>query len=140
MQIKIIFQSELSSVINQIPVGISKGVLFGGDRFSCIDEGVAILEGEILIALATIAPNGEMMAGNPTIVGFWVNPQYRRQGRGQWLMKETINHCINRGFQRVQLDGLVEGIKHIYEALPSELQQYVDFKNLIVPGFPVFLD
>lgn len=140
MDFKIISIEELADVIDKIPHGFSRGVLFSGDRYLCIDEGIALSEGEELIALATIAPDGEMMSGIPTIVGIWVNPGYRCLGYGLAITQKVIERCIERGFETVRLDALVEPIVKIYNKLPSHLKQHTKLENFIIPGFPVFLD
>lgn len=140
MDFKNISIKELADVIDKIPQGASRGVLFSGDRYLCIDEGVALFEGEELIGLATIAPDGEMMSGIPTIVGIWVNPGHRRLGYGSCITQKVIERCIERGFETVRLDALVEPIVKIYNKLPFHLKQHTKLENFIIPGFPVFFD
>jgi len=61
---------------------MSRALLFGGERLSVCDEGVALkFEGQV-VGLATIAPEGEAtsnvaeaQSGTPTIVGLYVRPE-----------------------------------------------------------------
>ncbi|HBV01360.1 MAG TPA: hypothetical protein DEF00_03135 [Candidatus Taylorbacteria bacterium] len=45
------------------------GMLFAGDRGNCCDEAVVVFEDNALVAIASIAPEGEAGSGEPTIVG-----------------------------------------------------------------------
>lgn len=139
LEVKIISQENLANVIDQIPLGMSRAALFGGDRYSCVDEGVALVDQEVLIGLATIAPEGEQLTGIPTIVGLWIKPQYRMQGNGKLLMKATVERCIERGFETVLVDGLVAPISKIVDSLPENLKQHVDYRNFGM-GLPVLPD
>jgi len=76
------------------------GCLFGGDRLSCIDEGVDLeIQGEI-VGLATIAPEGEMHEGQPTIVALYVRHQFRGQGYGRKILMATIDRMRERGLSK----------------------------------------
>jgi ribosomal protein S18 acetylase RimI-like enzyme len=141
-QTKIIPQAELLNIINKIPDGMSKVILFLGDRYTCIDEGVAILDGDELIGLATIAAEGEQHSGEPTIVGLWVNPLYRRQGYGKKLLEDAITHCVNeRLFDVIRVEAIVEAVLKIIASLPSDLQKRINLNNQVIPGFSLeFMD
>lgn len=76
------------------------GCLFGGDRFSCIDEAVALeVDGEI-VGLATIAPRGEERSGQPTIVGLYVRHQFRGNGYSYRILMATIDRMRERGLAK----------------------------------------
>ncbi|RJQ30588.1 hypothetical protein C4572_03955 [Candidatus Parcubacteria bacterium] len=56
------------------------GILFAGDRWACVEKvAVAEVDGKI-VGIATIAPKGEQVSGKPTIVGLYVQHQYRQKG------------------------------------------------------------
>lgn len=76
------------------------GCLFGGDRFSCIDEAVCLeVDGEI-VGLATIAPRGEELSGQPTIVGLYVRHQFRGNGYSYRIMMAAIDRMRERGLTK----------------------------------------
>ncbi len=137
MQFFTIPQQNISPIISQMPMSASRAILFGGDRYLCCDEYVVCLEGKDLIAIASIAPHGEMMSGVPTIVGAWVHPSSRKQGIGKKLIEQTLSRCQERGFEKVELDALVPAIKKIYESFPEELKAYVILKDF--SDFPSYL-
>src|SRR3989344_9209087 len=62
------------------------GLLLSGDRISCCDEGVVMQEGENVIGVATIAPEGEEQSGQPTIVALYVSKEYRGKGYGSQIL------------------------------------------------------
>ncbi|MEH1902487.1 MAG: GNAT family N-acetyltransferase [Nostoc sp.] len=146
MEFKLISQDDLSEAINQIPHGISRGVLFSGvvyrrrHRYSCIDQAVALFKEGELIALGTIAPHGEMNSGVPTIVGIWVRPSDRHLGHGAAITQKVIERSIERGFEKIQLDAIVEPIIKIHASLTQGLKERTILKNFIIPGIPIFFD
>lgn len=138
---KIITPDELSRYLSQMPLksAAARCTLFGGDRFICIDEGVVIEEDGKLIAVATIAPCGEQNSGEPTIVGFYVMPEFRRQGYAKQLMQSTVERCVERGLTPVRVDALVREISSICKSLPEELQTQIVVHDFFNGGFPFFL-
>jgi GNAT superfamily N-acetyltransferase len=106
------------------------GILFVGDRFHCCDEGVGVFaEGE-LVGIATIAPEGEQGSGEPTIVGLYVVPEYRRRGIGTELMRAAVERCRERGFARVRVDVMSTGAKKAVARLPEALREVLDIHDL----------
>jgi len=67
--------------------------LFVGDRVLCCDEAAVVEVGGKLAALATLAPEGEMNEGTPTIVGLYTVRAFRRKGYG----KAALARAIERG-------------------------------------------
>ena len=53
---------------------IAVALLLGGDRISCCDEGVIAEQEKKLVGVATIAPEGEEMSCQPTVVALYVIP------------------------------------------------------------------
>jgi len=106
------------------------GMLFGGDRISCCDEGVIAEQGSKLVGLATIAPEGEQMSGQPTIVGWYVIPEYRRKGIGSQILKRAVERCIERGFNKIRMDVMSSNARRIIKNLPDELKNKIDVHDL----------
>lgn len=108
--------------------GAKIAMLLGGDRLSCCDEAVGIYDktGEKMVGVATIAPEGEMRSGEPTIVGEFILPEFRDQGYGKELLVKTIKRCQERGFSSVRLDVQSGRIMKIIEKLPEETRNYLN--------------
>jgi GNAT superfamily N-acetyltransferase len=61
-------------------------LLFGGDRWSCVDAvALAALAGRD-VGIATLAPTDEDGGDGPDIIGVWVEAAHRRQGIGSRLI------------------------------------------------------
>lgn len=90
----------------ETPSVMKIGTLLGGDRLSCTDEAVAIMDkqSEKIVGVATIAPEGEECSGQPTIVGEFVLPEFRGKGLGKELFIKTLERCKERGFENVRVD------------------------------------
>lgn len=101
------------------PSAMKIGMLLGGDRLSCTDEAVAITDKQNnkIVGIATIAPDGEMNSGEPTIVGEFVLPEYRGQGIGKELFLKTLERCRERGFESVRVDIMSQKIGSIVNNL-----------------------
>lgn len=96
--------------------------LFVGDRLSCCDEAaIAEVDGKIA-AIATIAPEGELNEGVPTIVGLYTIRAHRKQGYGKAALAAVICRCIGRGFQKIRVDVLTPNALKTVQALPDELR------------------
>ena len=105
--------------------------LFGGDRASCCDEAIVIKnDGGQIVALATIAPNGEQMSGKPTIVGLYVMPEFRRQGLGRKVLEAAIHRCIDRELIPIRIDLMSEGIKSLVEQLSEDIRQQLNAHDM----------
>ncbi len=101
-------------------------LLFGRDRISCCDEGIIMQENQNIIGIATISPNGEGDTGQPTIVGLYVFPKYRRMGYGSQILQKTIERCTARGFARIRMDVMSMNIAEIIKKLPKDIQNKLD--------------
>ena len=106
------------------------GILLSGDRITCCDEGVVMEEGGNLIGIATIAPKGEMMSGQPTIVALYVDPHYRGRGYGNQILKRTIERCVERGFSNIRMDIMSSNAMKIIDKLPQELKDKIEVYDL----------
>ena len=109
--------------------------LFGGDRFGCIDEAVALeLEGDI-VGLATIAPEGEMHEGKPTIVGLYVRHQFRGNGYGREIMVATIDRMRERGLAKpYRADATSTPGLHACQGLPEDYKADLDIRDMSMGG------
>lgn len=103
--------------------------LLGGDRLSCCDEAVAVQVGSEIAGVATIAPQGEQLSGQPTIVGLYVRPAFRQQGLGKQLMKAVVKRCVSRGFTHIRVDVMSEYAMKTIQALPQELKGVLDIHD-----------
>lgn len=63
-----------------------QALLFGGDRWACVEVCALALRDQQAVGLATLAPTDEVGAGGPQIIGVWVRPDQRRQGLGTALL------------------------------------------------------
>jgi len=109
---------------------ITIGLLLSGDRLFCCDEGVIAEQESKLIGVATIAPKGEGMSGQPTIVGLYVVPEYRGRGIGSRILQRAVERCIERGFNKIRMDVMSSKAMKIIEKLPDELKNKIDIHYL----------
>lgn len=128
MEIQIISMSQAFTFVHS-QTSAAVGILFAGDRFSCCDQGVGAFKNE-LVGIATIAPEGEMHDGTPTIVGLYVSPEHRCQGIGTALMRAAVEQCRDRGFSSVRVDVMSTGAKKAIEKLPDDLRALLDVHDM----------
>ena len=109
--------------------------LFGGDRLSCIDEGIVFaLDGDV-VGLGTIAPEGEMRDGQPTIVGLYVRHEYRGRGYGRKIMLATIDRMRERGLVLpYRVDATSSHGFFACQGLPEEYRQDLDLRDMSMKG------
>ncbi|MEO8637842.1 MAG: GNAT family N-acetyltransferase [Candidatus Taylorbacteria bacterium] len=100
--------------------------LFGGDRLSCCDEAVVVMVEGCIAALATIAPEGEMTSGHPTIVGLYTVRAFRQQGYGKMVLEATVRRCMERGFTKVHIDVLTPKAMMTVNTLQLELRNVLE--------------
>lgn len=104
-------------------------ILFAGDRLSCCDEGVGISLDGRLVGIATIAPHGEQDSGTPTIVGVFVDKAARNKQLGQRLFLAAVQRCQERGFSRIHVDAVSDGMKKIINHLSPEIRSLLDIQD-----------
>jgi len=109
---------------------IAIGLLLSDDRLFCCDEGVIAEQESRLIGVATIAPKGEEMSGQPTIVGLYVVPEYRGRGIGSRILQRAVERCIERGFNKIRMDVMSSNAMKIIEKLPDKLKNKIDIHDL----------
>lgn len=112
-----------------------QGLLFAGDRISCCDEAIALKRGNQVIGMATIAPKGEDLSGTPTVVGIFVQPEYRQKGFGTMIFQKTLERCFERGFSKIRIDVLSKQVMKMINKLPPEIKEKLavyDLSKIIV--------
>ncbi|GEM_PF-5773596 len=97
-------------------------ILFCGDRLSCCDEAAIAEVNEKIAALATIAPEGEMEEGRPTIVGLYTVRLFRRRGFGKAVLEAAVRRCLSRGFSHIRVDAISPNAMKTIQSLSEELQ------------------
>lgn len=128
--VEIINKAQLVKFVGSLEPSPAMGILLIGDRLVCCDEAVVLKKGGEIAGLATIAPDGEQMSGQPTIVALYVLPAYRRQGYGRQLMEAVVRRCFERGFENVRVDVMSAHAMKIIQALPDELKAGLDVHDL----------
>ena len=130
--IEVVLRNVLIEKIRQLheKPNIAVGLLLTGDRISCCDEGVIAEQEAKLVGVATIAPEGEEMSGQPTIVGLFVVPEHRGKGLGAQILKKAVERCIERGFENIRMDVMSSNAMKIIDKLPDDLKKKVDVYDL----------
>ena len=105
--------------------------MFGGERFDCCDEILAAFENDQFLGAVTLSSRGEVLSGQPTIVGLWVSYQHRRKGIGQALLEAAIERMIERGLTPVRLDPISSKIDRMIERLPQKLKKVIKVSSSI---------
>ena len=120
---RIATKEEAGEWLHSLSSGIAKEFLFGGDRWSCVDQAVLATIGHEVVGIATIAPRGEGGSGIPTIVGIYTLPQSRKQGVGLKLLEAALDHALSLGAENVHVDALHSSVLRMIERLPTEKQR-----------------
>lgn len=132
METRIIQKSELHAWLRALRPSAVIGVLLTGDRLSCCDETVAIIDdsGQI-VGVATIAPHGEEGSSQPTIVALYIRPSARGQGLAKPLQEATIRRCLERGFKKIRVDVMSARMMKVINSLSSELRDVLEVYDLV---------
>jgi len=125
VKIKIISKRKLWNYLRPFANKPAIGILFGGERFDCCDEVLAAFENDQFLGAVTLSSQGELMSGQPTIVGLWVSYQHRRKGIGQSLLEAAIRRMIERGLTPVRLDSISSKADIMIERLPQDLKKVI---------------
>lgn len=123
MEVKIVGKSELSNKVAQFPINPVTLLLLHGDRIYCCDEAAVAFEDNQPVGIATFAPEGEECSGQPTIVGWYVLPKFRRSGYGLVVLQAMITRCVERGFYQLRVDVLSDKAMTGINKLPDNLKQ-----------------
>ena len=130
MKTRVVERSELYSIVSGFPFTPVVGILLVGDRLSCCDEGIVVEDDGRVVAVATIAPDGEEGSGEPTIVACYVLRADRRKGFGRACMTAAVERCCARGFARVRVDAVSTGGLRLNQSLPEELREILDIHDM----------
>ena len=121
---RILSLAELTSwVQTHVPHGVAMAILFAGDRLSCVDEAVGLEVDDEVVGVATIAPEGEQLSGEPTIVAIYVRSEFRKRGLGRTLLMVAIDRCRERGLVPVRMDALTTPALRAAENMPEDYRQ-----------------
>lgn len=96
MQVTIATKDELRKALRDWPITPMSAILFGGERFMWTTWGAMAKTGNLVIGLATVADEGEMGSGKPTLIGVMVLPDYRRRGIGTQLVRAVVDEARTR--------------------------------------------
>jgi GNAT superfamily N-acetyltransferase len=129
METRVLSHGEFIEFVRSLPFTPTVGILLGGDRINCCDEGVALeVDGQI-VGVATIAPDGEECSGTPTLVAIYVHPLHRRNGYARVIAEAAARRCKERGFNRVRVDVISAYALRVFTSLPSELRSIFDIHD-----------
>lgn len=134
MQVDIVQGPQLNNVLVQLPRNPLTGILFGGDRYACIEWAAVVFDEEKLIGITTVAPQGEQNSGIPTIVGVYVLPEYQRRGYGKSMLQRAIQVCVERNLVPLHVDALSTSMMRLIESLDEKersLLQITDHKGFM---------
>jgi GNAT superfamily N-acetyltransferase len=90
---------------------------------------VALVERGKILAVATIAPQGEEGSDEPTIVALYTHPQLRGRGYGRQAFLAAIKRCRERGFPHVRVDVTSARAMKIIRSLTKEDQAFLKVVN-----------
>ncbi|MEN9621582.1 MAG: hypothetical protein RLZZ67_16 [Candidatus Parcubacteria bacterium] len=123
-----------SSASNDPKFMLCLAILFGGDRAACCDEAAVVeIDGRIA-ALASISPNGEMDSGQPTIVGLYTLPEFRRRCFAKVALQSAIHRMRERGFAKIRLDALTRGSLRVVGTLPVADRELLEVHDMSAFG------
>ncbi|MSR78858.1 MAG: N-acetyltransferase [Candidatus Taylorbacteria bacterium] len=126
MNTKIISAKEAVNLLIETHPSVLKDgwcpILFTGDRITCCDEASVVEIAGKIVALATIAPEGEMGEGHPTIVGLYTVREHRCKGYGKTVLVTAIKRCLERGFSQIHMDVLTPKAMKTIQSLSTELK------------------
>ena len=99
------------------------GILLAGARWDCVTESVVAKVNGKVVGIATIAPKGEQMSGEPTIVAIYVLHEYRGEGIGFRLFEKAIDYMLQKGLEPIRVNVLNSKVLHMINRLPVEKRQ-----------------
>ena len=111
-------------------ITVPKAILFGGDRWRCVDEvAVARRQGE-LAGIATISYRGEQEDGKPTLVGVYVFPEHRLQGVGTKLTRAALARMLEQVSSDVHITLINSNFTKVLNKI--ELNKRVIVRNCVI--------
>lgn len=110
------------------------GMLLAGDRWSCVDKvALATIDSKI-VGIATIAPNGEEMSGEPTIVAIYVLREHRGSRIGYQLLEAAVDYMLSKGLVPIHIDAFNSKILRMIDRLPFEKRQKLNVVDQSMDG------
>lgn len=101
-------------------------ITVGGDRITCCEWAIAAYDDAKCVGLATFAPQGEEQSGQPTVVGVYVLPKYRKQGIGLALFQQTCEEAYREATRKVRVDAMSRDGTRLVKKLSQELRAHLD--------------
>ena len=113
---------------------VALGMLFAGDRWSCVKEVVLASVDDKIIGIATIAPKGEVINGDPTIVAVYVIRDFRSSGIGYELLETSVDYMISKGMVPIRIDVMNSKVFRMIKRLPIEKQEILSIADHSMGG------
>ncbi len=136
-QIKVVPKADAAEWVHSLhstKPSMAMGLLLAGDRWSCVDEvALATVDGEI-VGIATIAPQGEMMEGVPTIVAIYVLHGHRHRGIGYELLEAAVDYMLAKGLEPIHIDSINSKVSRMIDRLPMEKRQKISVVDSSMGG------
>lgn len=136
-QIKVVPKADAAEWVHSLHSArpsMAVALLLGGDRWSCVDEvALATVDGEI-VGIATIAPNGEMMDGQPTIVAIYVAHDHRQSGVGFELLEASVDYMLAKGLTPIRIDVMNSKVSRMIDRLSMEKRQRISVVDSSMGG------
>ena len=119
--------------------GAAVGILFSGDRRSCVTDMVIVEDVHDMtnpanrrevVGVATLAKDGEQGSGEPTLVGIMIRGEKRRQFYGKWLLRGAVKCAIDQGQVPLQVDCLTKRALMLMATLPEKYEKHVVVNDL----------
>lgn len=137
MEIRISPKSEVASWVHSLQLtkpSTSIALLLSGDRWSCVGDVVLATEESEILGIATIAPQGEMGDGNPTIVAIYILPDNRASGVGYLLLEATVDYMVSKGLTPIHMDVMNSRVMRMIDRLTPERRQFIVTMDLSMGG------
>lgn len=109
---------------------VAIATLLGGDRLSVCEEAVCAKKDGKTIGMITISHMGEGQTGNPSLVGMYVLPEFRKQGIGKDLLEQAIAQGRELGWENVQIDVLTGTMMSLVDQLDDADKSFLRINDL----------
>ncbi len=123
---RVLSLSELSRWKSRLPRKTTVTIVFGGNRFDCVDDAVGVERNGKIVAVATLASRGELMNGEPAIVAVYTLKRYRRKGYGRMAIQAAIARAKELGISKLRYDLLSSVEAQIVASLKPEERAMLD--------------
>lgn len=135
--IRIVPKGEAASWVHSLhssKPSMALGLLLGGDRWLCVDEVALATVDHAVVGIATIAPEGEMRDGEPTIVAIYVLHEHRASGVGYELLEATVDYMLSKGLEPIRIDAMNSKVSRMVDRLPAEKRQKISVVDQSMGG------